>query len=236
MPKRGKKYKEVSKLVDKTKTYNIEEAIELIKKVSYTKFDGTVELHIVLGIDPKKSDQNVRGTISLPNGTGKSVRVLVFAEGEKAEQARQAGADYVGSDDLIEKINSEGWTDFDVAIATPDMMRKIARLGKVLGPRGLMPSPKAGTVTEDIAQAVKEFKAGKVEVRNDRTGNIHVPVGKVSFNNEALKENILSALEQINKMKPESSKGKFIKKATISPTMGPAIVIDLSSLGEIKVA
>ncbi|HQD44058.1 MAG TPA: 50S ribosomal protein L1, partial [Defluviitoga tunisiensis] len=209
MPKRGKKYKEVSKLVDKTKTYNIEEAIELIKKVSYTKFDGTVELHIVLGIDPKKTDQNVRGTISLPNGTGKSVRVLVFAEGEKAEQARQAGADYVGSDDLIEKINSEGWTDFDVAIATPDMMRKIARLGKILGPRGLMPSPKAGTVTEDIAQAVKEFKAGKIEVRNDRTGNIHVPVGKVSFNNEALKENILSALEQINKMKPESSKGKF---------------------------
>lgn len=236
MPKRGKKYKEALKLVDRTKRYSIEEAIELVKKVSYTKFDGTVELHITLGIDPKKTDQNIRGTILLPKGTGKMVRVLVFAEGEKAEEARQAGADYVGSDDLIEKISSEGWTDFDVAIATPNMMPKIAKLGKILGPRGLMPSPKAGTVTDNVAQAVKEFKAGKIEVRNDRTGNIHIPIGKVSFDNEDLKENLLSALDQINKMKPESLKGKFIRNVVIAPTMGPAISLDLSTLNLSKVA
>jgi large subunit ribosomal protein L1 len=164
------------------------------------------------------------------------VRVLVFAEGEKAEQAKQAGADFVGSDDLIERINNEGWTDFDVAIATPDIMRKIGRLGKVLGPRGLMPSPKAGTVTDDVAQAVKEFKAGKVEVRNDRTGNIHVPIGKVSFDKDDLKENLISAFEQLMKMKPENSKGKFIRKAVIAATMGPGINIDLNSLSLATVA
>jgi len=230
MPKRGKKYREAIKLVDRQKNYDIEEALDLVKKTSYTKFDGTVELHVLLGIDPKKGDQNVRGTISLPKGTGKNVRVLVFAEGEKAEQARQAGADFVGSDDLIERINNEGWTDFDVAIATPDIMRKIGRLGKVLGPRGLMPSPKAGTVTDDVAQAVTEFKAGKVEVRNDRTGNIHVPLGKVSFDKNDLKENLLSAFDQLAKMKPENSKGKFIRKAVIAATMGPSINIDINSL------
>lgn len=235
MPKRGKKYQEIVKLVDKTKSYSIDEALELVKKVSYSKFDGTVEMHVVLGIDPKKSDQNVRGTISLPKGTGKKVRVLVFAEGENAEQARQAGADYVGSDDLINKISSEGWTDFDVAISTPDMMRKIAKLGKVLGPRGLMPSPKAGTVTENVAQAVKDFKSGKVEIRNDRTGNVHIPIGKVSFAKEDLKENLLSALEQLSKMKPESAKGKFINKVVIAPTMGVGINIDLST-EQLKVA
>ncbi|PNR95946.1 50S ribosomal protein L1 [Petrotoga sp. 9PWA.NaAc.5.4] len=235
MPKRGKKYQEIVKLVDKTKSYSIDEALELVKKVSYSKFDGTVEMHVVLGIDPKKSDQNVRGTISLPKGTGKKVRVLVFAEGENAEQARQAGADYVGSDDFINKISSEGWTDFDVAISTPDMMRKIAKLGKVLGPRGLMPSPKAGTVTENVAQAVKDFKSGKVEIRNDRTGNVHIPIGKVSFAKEDLKENLLSALEQLSKMKPESAKGKFINKVVIAPTMGVGINIDLST-EQLKVA
>ncbi|HBT51252.1 MAG TPA: 50S ribosomal protein L1 [Petrotoga sp.] len=236
MPKHGKKYREVIKLVDRQKNYSIDEALDLVKKTSYTKFDGTVELHALLGIDPKKGDQNVRGTISLPKGTGKNVRVLVFAEGEKADQARQAGADFVGSDDLIDRINNEGWTDFDVAIASPDIMRKIGRLGKVLGPRGLMPSPKAGTVTDDVAQAVKEFKAGKVEVRNDRTGNIHIPIGKVSFDKMDLQENLIAAFEQLMKMKPENSKGKFIRKATIAATMGPGINIDLNTLSLASVA
>lgn len=236
MPKRGKKYKEATKLVDKQKVYDIEEALDTVKKISYTKFDGTVELHILLGIDAKKGDQNVRGTISLPKGTGKNVKVLVFAEGEKAQQAKDAGADFVGSDDLVDKIGNENWTDFDVAIATPDIMRKIAKLGKVLGPRGLMPSPKSGTVTEDVAQAVVEFKAGKVEVRNDRTGNVHIPLGKVSFSKEDLKENLIAAVEQLVRMKPENSKGKFLRKAVIAPTMGPGLTIDIGSLNSTNVA
>jgi large subunit ribosomal protein L1 len=236
MPKRGKKYKEATKLVDKQKVYDIEEALDTVKKISYTKFDGTVELHILLGIDAKKGDQNVRGTISLPKGTGKNVKVLVFAEGEKAQQAKDAGADFVGSDDLVDKIGNENWTDFDVAIATPDIMRKIAKLGKVLGPRGLMPSPKSGTVTEDVAQAVVEFKAGKVEVRNDRTGNVHIPLGKVSFSKEDLKENLIAAVEQLVRMKPENSKGKFLRKAVIAPTMGPGLTIDIGSLTSTNVA
>lgn len=236
MPKRGKKYKEAAKLVDKQKVYDIEEALDTVKKISYTKFDGTVELHILLGIDAKKGDQNVRGTISLPKGTGKNVKVLVFAEGEKAQQAKDAGADFVGSDDLVDKIGNENWTDFDVAIATPDIMRKIAKLGKVLGPRGLMPSPKSGTVTEDVAQAVVEFKAGKVEVRNDRTGNVHIPLGKVSFSKEDLKENLIAAVEQLVRMKPENSKGKFLRKAVIAPTMGPGLTIDIGSLNSTNVA
>lgn len=236
MPKHGKKYKEATKLIDKQKVYDIEEALDIVKKISYTKFDGTVELHILLGIDAKKGDQNVRGTISLPKGTGKNVKVLVFAEGEKAQQAKDAGADFVGSDDLVDKIGNENWTDFDVAIATPDVMRKIAKLGKVLGPRGLMPSPKSGTVTEDVAQAVVEFKAGKVEVRNDRTGNVHIPLGKVSFSKEDLKENLIAAVEQLVRMKPENSKGKFLRKAVIAPTMGPGLTIDIGSLTTTNVA
>ncbi|HDM70796.1 MAG TPA: 50S ribosomal protein L1, partial [Thermotogales bacterium] len=198
MPKRSKRYSRVRELVDRAKFYSIDEAIELVKKTATAKFDETIELAIKTGIDPRKSDQMVRGTITLPHGTGKKVRVLVFAKGEKAKEAQEAGADIVGAEELIEKIAKEGFLDFDVAIATPDMMRYVGRLGKILGPRGLMPSPKSGTVTEDVASAVKEFKSGRIEIRNDRTGNLHLPIGKVSFDKEKLKENLVSALSQIN--------------------------------------
>lgn len=228
--RRGKKYLEAKKLVDSLKLYSVDEAVELVKKVAYSKFDDSIEVHVQLGVDSTKSDQNVRSTISLPHGTGKEVKVLVFATGEKAEEARAAGADYVGSDELADKIVKEAWSDFDVAIATPDMMRVVGKLGRFLGPRGLMPSPKAGTVTADIASAVKEFKAGRLEVRNDKTGNVHFPTGKKSFDNEKLKENIISGLEQLSKLKPSSSKGKFIKKVSIAPTMGPGIKLDTTGM------
>ncbi|MCP5455721.1 MAG: 50S ribosomal protein L1 [Thermotogae bacterium] len=227
---RGKKYIEARKLVDKSKDYTIEEAIELVKKASYAKFDETIEIHVQIGIDATKSDQNVRSTIALPHGTGKTVRVAVFATGEKVEEAKNAGADFVGSDDLADKILNEGWTDFDVAIATPDMMRVVGKLGKVLGPRGLMPSPKAGTVTPDVASAVKEFKAGRIEVRNDKTGNVHFPVGKKSFDTEKIKENIISGVEQLSKLKPANSKGKFIKKIVTASTMGPGVKLDSTGM------
>jgi len=229
MPKRSKRYLEARKFVDRNREYLLDEALELLKKFPSAKFDESVELHIKTGIEPSKSDQQVRGTISLPNGTGKDVKVLVFARGEKAEEAKNAGADYVGSDDLIQQVQG-GWTDFDVAIATPDMMREIGRLGRILGPRGLMPSPKSGTVTTDVEEAVKAFKAGRVEIKNDKTGNLHLPVGKKSFDLNVLKENIISALEQISKMKPSAAKGRFIVKVAVATTMSPGIKLDHNKL------
>jgi large subunit ribosomal protein L1 len=228
MAKHGKKYNEVKKLVDRTKFYTLDEAIELVKKMCYAKFDESVEVHVQLGIDATKSDQNVRSTVSLPHGIGKTVRIAVFATGDKAKEAKDMGADFVGAGDLVEKVMKEGWTDFDVAIAAPDMMKDVGKLGKVLGPKGLMPSPKAGTVTADIGNAVKEFKAGRIEVRNDKTGNVHFPVGKKSFDDIKIKENIVAGLEQLNKLKPTTSKGKFIKKVTLALTMSPGVKLDNS--------
>ncbi|PWJ90567.1 50S ribosomal protein L1 [Oceanotoga sp. DSM 15011] len=230
MAKHGKKYLEAKKIVESDKLYDLKDAVELAKKVSYAKFNASVEVHVQLGIDPKKSDQNVRSTVTLPHGTGKDVKVLVFAQGERAEKAKEAGADFVGAEDLVEKITKEGWTDFDVAIASSDMMRFVGKLGKVLGPKGLMPSPKAGTVTDDIEAAVKGFKAGRVEVRNDKTGNVHFPAGKVSFEDDQLVENIKNGLEQLSKLKPAASKGKFFQKVVIAPTMGPGIKLDINAL------
>lgn len=230
MPKHSKRYNEVRKLVDRNKNYDLNEAIDLAKKVATAKFDETVELHIKTNIDYRKSDQQIRSTIALPHGTGKEVKVLVFATGEKAEEAKAAGADYVGAEDLVEKIQKENFLDFNVAIATPDMMKVIGKLGKILGPRGLMPNPKAGTVTNDVTSAVKEFKKGRMEVRTDKTGNLHIPVGKASFDNEKLKENIKSAYEQILNLKPAGVKGNFIKKVVLSTTMGPGIKVDPATL------
>ena len=230
MPKHSKRYVEARKLVDRLKYYSLDEAIDLVKKTATAKFDETVELHLATNIDYRKPEQHIRGTISLPHGTGKKVRVLVFAKGDKAKEAQEAGADYVGAEDLVEKIEKEGFLDFDVAIATPDMMRIIGRLGRILGPRGLMPSPKSGTVTNEVGEAVKEFKKGRVEVRTDKTGNLHIPVGKVSFENEKLKENIIAAVDQIMAMKPQGVKGQFLKKAVLASTMGPGIKLDLNEL------
>lgn len=230
MPKHSKRYNELKKLIDPEKAYTLDEAVELVKKVATAKFDETVEVHIKTNIDYRKSEQNIRSTISLPNGTGKTVRVLVFAKGNKADEAKDAGADYVGAEDLVDKITNEAFFDFDVAIATPDMMKVIGKLGKVLGPRGLMPNPKSGTVTEDVASAVSEFKKGKVEVRTDKTGNLHFPVGKASFDQEKLKENIKAAYEQIVALRPAGVKGIFIKKTVVTSTMGPGIKLDLNTL------
>lgn len=230
MPKHSKRYNELKKLIDPEKAYTLDEAVELVKKVANAKFDETVEFHIKTNIDYRKSEQNIRSTISLPNGTGKTVRVLVFAKGDKADEAKNAGADYVGAEELVDRITNEAFFDFDVAIATPDMMKVIGKLGKVLGPRGLMPNPKSGTVTEDVASAVSEFKKGKVEVRTDKTGNLHFPVGKASFDQEKLRENIKAAYEQIVGLRPAGVKGIFIKKAVVTPTMGPGIKLDLNTL------
>ena len=226
MAKRGKRYKALLEKFDKYTEYPVKEAIKLVKELATAKFDETVELHMKMGIDPKKPDQNIRSSVVLPHGTGKNVRVLVFAEGPKAEEARQAGADYVGSDDLIEKIKN-GWLDFDVAIATPDQMRKVSKVARILGPRGLMPNPKAGTVTNDLASAIKEFKAGKIEFRNDKTGNLHIPIGKASFDEEKLLENLKAALSAVLAAKPSSAKGVYIKKMVLAPTMGPGVRVDV---------
>ncbi len=226
MAKRGKRYKALLEKYDRNAEYSIKEAVKLAKELATAKFDETIELHMKMGIDPKKPDQNIRSSVVLPHGTGKNVRVLVFAEGPKAEEAKQAGADYVGSDDLIEKIKN-GWLDFDIAIATPDQMRKVSKIARILGPRGLMPNPKAGTVTNDVAAAVKEFKAGKIEFRNDKTGNLHIPVGKASFDEQKLLENIKAALSAVLAAKPASSKGAYIKKMVLAPTMGPGVRVNV---------
>ncbi|MCX8033785.1 MAG: 50S ribosomal protein L1 [Thermodesulfovibrio sp.] len=225
----GKKLDAVKEKLDLQKEYTFEEAVALLKENSFVKFDETVELSINLGIDPRKSDQVVRNTVVLPHGTGKEVKVLVFAKGEKEKEARQAGADYVGAEDLIEKIQ-QGWLEFDRAIATPDMMGQVGKLGKILGPRGLMPNPKLGTVTFDVGKAVKESKAGKIEYRNDKGGVVHVPIGKISFDKEKLVENAIAVLKSVVRAKPPTSKGKYIKKVTMSSTMGPGLKIDISKL------
>ena len=229
----GKKFKAVAALVDKTKSYDLKEAVGLAKKTARTKFDETVDLAVNLGVDPKQADQMVRGTVVLPHGTGKKVKILVFAKGEKEKEARDAGADYVGSEDLAEKIQKEGWTDFDTVVATPDIMGLVGRLGKVLGPRGLMPNPKTGTVTFDVARAIKEIRAGKVEYRVEKAGIVHVPVGKASFDENKLAENAKAVLESILKAKPASSKGKYLKNVTISTTMGPGIKMDTAAIEKI---
>lgn len=227
----GKKFQEASKEIDKLKTYSLEEAITMVKGKSYTKFDETVDLAVSLGVDPRKSDQMVRGSVSLPHGTGKTVRVLVFAKGEKEQEAKEAGADIYGSDDLIEKIKG-GWLEFDKAVATPDMMGSVGKIGKILGPRGLMPNPKLGTVTFEVAKAVKDLKAGKVDYRTEKAGIVHVSVGKVSFSEEALQENTQTVVKVLLKAKPSSSKGRYLKKLSISSTMGPGIRVDPTAFGK----
>ncbi|AKL97065.1 50S ribosomal protein L1 [Clostridium aceticum] len=232
MPKRGKKYQEAMKLVDKTKLYDLKEAVETVKKTATAKFDETVELHVKLGVDSRHADQQVRGAVVLPHGTGKEVKVLVFAKGEKATEAEKAGADYVGADDLVAKIQGENWFDFDVVVATPDMMGVVGRLGRVLGPKGLMPNPKSGTVTFDLEKAVKEIKAGKVEYRLDKTNIIHVPIGKVSFEDSQLSENLKAILGAIVKAKPSAAKGQYLRSIALTSTMGPSIKVSPSKAVE----
>ena len=227
----GKKYIESAKLIDKSKLYDASEAVALVCQTAKAKFDETVELHVRLGVDSRHADQQVRGAIVLPNGTGKTVRTLVFAKGDKATAATEAGADYVGAEDMVQKITSENWFDFDVVIATPDMMGVIGRLGKVLGPKGLMPNPKAGTVTMDVAKAVKEAKAGKIEYRLDKTNIIHCPIGKASFGAEKIGENFDALMGAIIKAKPASAKGQYIKSCVIATTMGPGIKVNYAKLG-----
>ena len=228
---RGKKYQESAKLIDKSAQYEAAEGMELICKTAKAKFDETVELHVKLGVDSRHADQQVRGAIVLPHGTGKTVRVLVFAKGDKADAAREAGADYVGDMDMVEKIQKENWFDFDVVVASPDMMGVVGRLGKVLGPKGLMPSPKAGTVTPDVAKAVKEVKAGKIEYRLDKTNIIHCPIGKVSFGAEKLGENFTTLMGAIIKAKPAAAKGTYVKSCVVASTMGPGIKVNAAKLG-----
>ncbi|KRN48088.1 MULTISPECIES: 50S ribosomal protein L1 [Kandleria] len=226
MAKKGKKYVEAAKLVEKGKAYSIDEAVALVKKTSITKFDAGVDVAFKLNLDTRHADQQLRGAIGLPNGTGKDKRVLVIAEGAKAEEAKAAGADFVGAEDVLENIE-KGWLDFDVAIATPNMMPKLGKLGRVLGPRGLMPNPKTGTVTMDVEKAVKEQKAGMVNYRTDKDGNVHMPMGRVSFTEEALKENFLTVKDLILKVKPSTVKGTYVKNVVISTTMGPSIKVEL---------
>ncbi|MCA0170846.1 50S ribosomal protein L1 [Bacillus sp. RAR_GA_16] len=228
MAKRGKRYQEAAKLVERTTFYEPQEAVELVKKTSVGNFDGTVEAAIRLGVDPKKNDQQVRGAVVLPNGTGKTQRVLVFAKGEKAKEAEAAGADYVGEADYIAKIN-QGWFEFDVIVATPDMMGEVGKLGRVLGPKGLMPNPKTGTVTFDVEKAVNEIKAGKVEYRVDRAGNVHAPIGKVSFEADKLVENLNTLVETLVKVKPAAAKGTYLKNISVTSTMGPGVKVNAST-------
>ena len=223
--KKGKRYLEAEKLVDRTKNYDAKEALELIEKMPKTKFDATVELHVKLGVDSKQADQQVRGTVVLPNGTGKTQRVLVFAKGDKAKEAESAGADFVGAEELIPKIQNENWFEYDVIVATPDMMGVVGRLGKVLGPKGLMPNPKSGTVTMDVTKAIKEIKSGKVEYRLDKTNIIHLGFGKLSFGTDKLLENYQTVMDAIIKAKPAAAKGQYVKSISISTTMGPGVYI-----------
>ncbi|MCM3737730.1 50S ribosomal protein L1 [Bacillus cytotoxicus] len=229
MAKRGKKYVEAAKLVDRASAYSATEAVELVKKTNTAKFDATVEAAFRLGVDPKKADQQIRGAVVLPNGTGKVQRVLVFAKGEKLKEAEAAGADFVGDADYIAKIQ-QGWFDFDVVVATPDMMGEVGKLGRVLGPKGLMPNPKTGTVTFDVTKAVNEIKAGKVEYRVDKAGNIHVPIGKVSFEDAKLVENLETIADALLKAKPAAAKGTYMKNVTVASTMGPGVRVDVSTI------
>lgn len=224
MAKHGKKYQDAAKLIEAGKAYAPAEAMELVKKTATAKFDETIELHVRLGVDPKYADQQVRGAIVLPNGTGKTKRVLVFAKGDKVAEAEAAGADYVGAEELVTRIQG-GWFDFDVAVATPNMMGVVGRLGKILGPRGLMPNPKLGTVTMDLTKAIAEIKAGKVEYRTDKQGNVHVPIGKASFEGEKLRQNYQALMDTLIKAKPAAAKGQYIKSITVAATMGPAVEV-----------
>ena len=229
MSKHGKKYEAAAKQVE-PRPYNLNDAVPLLQKVKFTKFDETVELHVRLGVDPKHADQMVRGTIVLPHGLGKSKKVLVIASGDKQREAQEAGADYVGGEDMVAKIQNENWTDFDALIATPDVMKSVGRLGKILGPKGLMPNPKTGTVTFDVGKAVQEVKAGKVEFRTDKTALVHVPVGKISFTPDKLIENARVVITGVIKAKPSVAKGKYIKGCTLSSTMGPGIQLDTAPI------
>ena len=224
MAKKSKKYRAAMELLEAGKLYTAEEAVDLVKKTATAKFDETIEMHVRLGVDPKYADQQVRGAIVLPNGTGKTKRVLVFAKGEKVQEAEKAGADFVGAEDLADKIKG-GWFDFDVAVASPDMMGVVGKLGKLLGPRGLMPNPKLGTVTPDLAKAIAEQKAGKVEYRTDKAGNIHCPIGKASFEADKLKENYQTLLDTLIRVKPAAAKGQYVRSITLSATMGPGVPI-----------
>ncbi|MDY3296918.1 50S ribosomal protein L1, partial [Selenomonas sp.] len=224
MAKSGKKYQDACKLIEAGKLYTPAEAMDLVKKTATAKFDETIELHVRLGVDPKYPDQQVRGAIVLPNGTGKSKRVLVFAKGEKVKEAEAAGADFVGSDEIVQKIQG-GWLEFDVAVATPDMMGTVGRLGKILGPRGLMPNPKLGTVTMDLQKAISEVKAGKVEYRTDKAGNVHVSIGKASFDAEKLQQNFQALIDTLIRVKPAAAKGQYIRSITVASTMGPGVPV-----------
>ncbi|MCR5204626.1 MAG: 50S ribosomal protein L1 [Lachnospiraceae bacterium] len=230
MMKRGKKYNEAIKLIDKTAQYDVNDACALVKKTAVAKFDETIEAHFRMGLDGRHADQQIRGAVVLPHGTGKKVRVLVFAKGPKVQEAEAAGADYVGGDELIPKIQNDGWFEFDVVVATPDMMGVVGRLGRVLGPKGLMPNPKAGTVTMDVANAVKDIKAGKIEYRLDKTNIVHCPIGKKSFTEEQLSENLSTLIGALIKAKPAAAKGQYIKSATIASSMGPGIKLNTAKI------
>ena len=228
--KRGKKYVEAAKLIDRTATYDIDQAMELVKKAATAKFDETIEAHIRTGCDGRHAEQQIGGAVVLPHGTGKSVKVLVFAKGDKAEEAKAAGAEYVGAEELIPKIQNEGWFDFDVVVATPDMMGVVGRLGRVLGPKGLMPNPKAGTVTMDVTKAVNDIKAGKIEYRLDKTNIIHVPIGKASFSEADLADNFQTLIDAINKARPATLKGQYLRSVSVAPTMGPGVKLNVTKL------
>jgi large subunit ribosomal protein L1 len=232
MANKGKNYIESAKLVDKNTLYTVDEALDLVLKTSKAKFDETIELHVKLGVDPRHADQQVRGAVVLPHGTGKTVKVLVFAKGEKAKEAEAAGADYVGAEEYLEKIQKENWFDFDVAVATPDMMGVVGRLGRVLGPKGLMPNPKSGTVTFDVEKAIKDIKAGKVEYRVDKTSIVHVPIGKKSFDGAKLTDNFKALMEALIKAKPSAAKGQYLKSITVASTMGPGVKINPAKILE----
>lgn len=228
--KRGKKYVEAAKLIDRTATYDIDQAMELVKKAATAKFDETIEAHIRTGCDGRHAEQQIRGAVVLPHGTGKKVRVLVFAKGAKADEAEAAGADFVGGEELIPKIQNENWFEFDVVVATPDMMGVVGRLGRVLGPKGLMPNPKAGTVTMDVTKAVNDIKAGKIEYRLDKTNIIHVPIGKASFSEADLADNFQTLIDAINKARPATLKGQYLRSVSVAPTMGPGVKLNVTKL------
>jgi large subunit ribosomal protein L1 len=236
MPKAGKKYAAVAKLVDREKRYSLAEGFELVPQLKISsKFDETVDLAVRLGVDPKHADQMVRGAVNLPHGTGKTVRVIVFAKGDKAKEAQEAGADVVGSEDLVTKIQTESWLDFDAAVATPDMMGLVGKIARVLGPRGLMPNPKVGTVTTDVSRAVRELKGGRVEFRVEKAGIVHAPIGKLSFGSKKLEENARALIELLNKLKPSTAKGQYIRSIAVSTTMGPGLKIDVNEMQQIAV-